>query len=602
MGVALKGRIATTLLAMALTQPQIVSAQDVALLSSSEQKGASSQSLLDRAANLEVEQAWLGDALVRLQRTSGVSVAFSPTLIPDSLRVECQCGRATVKEALVRMLDGLPFTYREVGDLVSVEPRRPDPAEGRASRDAAVAVVHGRVVEEGTERPLQGAQVYIQSTTGGPAVTGAVAGADGQFRIPNVPSGAQTVAVRLIGYAAQQRAIQVPDDGELEVNFVLARQAISLDQVLVTGTAGRQELRAQGAAVASVNVGDVSEMTPVKSVTDVITGRMPGISVTQGSGVSGSGQQIRIRGASSISLSNEPLVYVDGVRIDTKQTSVAAGAVVNPLNDFDPSEIESIEIVKGPAAATLYGADASAGVIQIITKRGLAGAGFTRTVSLGYSELQSTFTPLTNFAACRAEDISQSGSLCQGRSVGDIVSDQPMVRYGLPDNGQQLSLNATVRGGGESYGFFSSLGVDQEEGMFPNNTYNRMSLRVNYNIQPSDKWRVEMNLPILRVTGDMPVTAGSSAGWTTGGMAGSPLTVGTPTDGWFGANRTPEALSSIAHELNSVRIIPTMQVNWDPSTRFRNRVTLGADLSTVKSNEFFPRTPTGGTRLRRTWG
>lgn len=167
MGVALKGRIATTLLAMALTQPQIVSAQDVALLSSSEQKGASSQSLLDRAANLEVEQAWLGDALVRLQRTSGVSVAFSPTLIPDSLRVECQCGRATVKEALVRMLDGLPFTYREVGDLVSVEPRRPDPAEGRASRDAAVAVVHGRVVEEGTERPLQGAQVYIQSTTGG---------------------------------------------------------------------------------------------------------------------------------------------------------------------------------------------------------------------------------------------------------------------------------------------------------------------------------------------------------------------------------------------------------------------------------------------------
>src|SRR5690606_34827052 len=121
--------------------------------------------------------------------------------------------------------------------------------------------------------------------------------------------------------------------------------------------------------------------------TDVITGRMPGISVTQGSGVSGSGQEIRIRGASSISLSNEPLVYVDGVRIDTKQTSVAAGAVVNPLNDFDPSEIESIEIVKGPAAATLYGADASAGVIQIITKRGLAGAGFTRTVSLGYSEL-----------------------------------------------------------------------------------------------------------------------------------------------------------------------------------------------------------------------
>jgi TonB-linked SusC/RagA family outer membrane protein len=622
MRVGLVGKFAGLVLTAPLLYAGPVAAQRIASagsvrLTSDEGGAPPAPSLLGRAANLDATRESLKGALVRLQQTSGVAVAFSPTRLPDTLRVTCHCARFTVGEALERMLEGLPFTYREVGDLVTVEPIGTSAAPSRAAPDAPapsevrsgpmrsvrlaipaaaaasvapqiVATVSGRVSEQGTDRPLEGAQVFIEGT-----MLGAVAGVDGRFRIAGVPAGPQAVSVRRIGYAPQQRAVTVPADGDVEANFVLLRQAISLNQVLVTGTAGRQELRAQGATVASVSVASVADLTPVKSVTDVLAGRIAGVSVTQGSGVSGSSQQIRIRGASSISLSNEPLVYVDGIRIDTKQTAVAAGAVINPLNDFDPNEIESIEIVKGPAAATLYGADASAGVIQIITKRGLAGTGFRKTLSLNVAQLQSTFTPYTNFGACRAQDIAAAGGLCQGRNVGDVVSDQPMLRYDLPKSGQQFSLNGTVRGGGARYGFFSSVGIDREEGMFPNNTYDRMSVRLNYNIQPTDKLRIEVNVPLLRVTGDLPVTAGSSAGWTTGGMAGSPLTVGTPTDGWFGANRTPEAIASILHELNSVRIIPTVNVNWDPSARFRNRLTLGGDLSTVKSNEFFPKNGNG---------
>ncbi|HWG35279.1 MAG TPA: SusC/RagA family TonB-linked outer membrane protein [Gemmatimonadaceae bacterium] len=575
-------------------------------------------SLLDRAANLDAESEPLRDVLVRLRRTSGVFVAFSPTRVPATVRVTCRCAKVTVGDALAQLLRGLPFTYSEMGELVTVEPvgseletnfsrsaaqaahsdgqsepvneeRRGASVVGisKGSRSVVAAVVSGRVSEEGSGRPLTSAQVSIEGTR-----LGAITGDDGRYRIVGVPAGSQKINVRLIGYAAQQTTVAAPDDGDLEVNFVLVRQAISLSQVLVTGTAGRQEMRAQGATVASVNVGRVTELTPVKSVTDIISGRVAGVSVTQGSGVSGSSQQIRIRGASSISLSNEPLVYVDGIRIDTKQTAVAAGAVVNPLNDMDPNEIESVEIVKGPAAATLYGADASAGVIQIITKRGAAGTPFRKTLSVTHAQLDPTFTPYTNFAACRAQDLT-TATLCKGRSVGDVVSDQPMVRYGLPNTGHQTSINGSVRGGGTSYGFFSSIGVDQEKGLFPNNTYDRMSARLNYNIQPTEKTRIELNLPALRVTGDLPVTAGSSAGWTTGGMAGSPLTVGTPTDGWFGANRTPDAIASIRHEINSVRLIPDVKLSWNPSAHFRNRLTLGADLSSVKSNEFFPKNSNG---------
>ena len=200
------------------------------------------------------------------------------------------------------------------------------------------------------------------------------------------------------------------------------------------------------------------------------------------------------------------LVAITTACSDTKQTEVAAGAVLSALNDINPDEIESIEIVKGPAAATLYGADASAGVIQVITKRGVAGAKFRQNFSLGFSKLDPDISPLANFGVCRAQDITIAGGICEGRAVGDVVSDAPMARYGLPNKGEQLSFSWTARGGGEKYGFFSSLGVDNEEGLFPNSAYQRLTGRVNYNMIPTDGLRLEFNFPVQRTGGDFPVT------------------------------------------------------------------------------------------------
>jgi hypothetical protein len=232
-----------------------------------------------------------------------------------------------------------------------------------AGKAAGVAaMVTGRVTDAATNRPLMAVQVYIPGTE-----LGSTTDADGRYRILSVPEGEYEVRARLLGFGDRTQRVTVPADGSVVVDFALATQAIALDAVLVTGTAGRQERRAQGATIANVSVARVSEVAPVTDVAEILQARVPGVSLTQGSGVAGSAQQIRIRGASSISLSNEPLVYVDGIRADTRLASLASGAVVSPINDLNPEEIESIEIVKGPAAATLYGADASAGVIQIIT-------------------------------------------------------------------------------------------------------------------------------------------------------------------------------------------------------------------------------------------
>lgn len=459
------------------------------------------------------------------------------------------------------------------------------PAPGEAQERGRVT---GTVVEAATRRPLSAVQVSIPGTG-----IGSLTNAQGQFVLTNVPVGEVQVRAQMIGYATNSRSVTVSADQAANVSFEMAQEAIALDAVVVTGTAGRQERRAQGASIAQVNVADVTDLAPVQNVAEILQGRLPGVSVAGGSGVAGTGQQIRIRGASSISLSNEPLIYVDGVRIDTELMAVASGATVSALNFVNPSDIESIEIVKGPAAATLYGADATAGVIQIITKRGTAGAPFRHNLSIGGSQVDPNFVSRPNYGVCREVDVNRPTSLCSGLPVGSVVSDSPLERSGLPHNGSQQSFSWTSRGGGNGWGFFSSVGVDREEGVFPNSDFERVSARVNYNVVPAENVRIEFNLPFTSAGGSFPTTGGSSRGFTVGGWAGSPLTVGTAADGWQASNRTREAFTAIENELNQVRLIPDLKLQWSPGDGFTNRLTVGGDVSLTEVSNFFPKNDRG---------
>src|SRR5690606_31609009 len=132
--------------------------------------------------------------------------------------------------------------------------------------------------------------------------------------------------------------------------------------------------RAQGTNVGRVEMQSM-EMAPITKVQDVLAGRVAGVTMMTSSGTLGTASRIRIRGANSLTLSNEPVVYVDGIKISTSTGGLSVGGqAVSRLNDIDPNEIENIEILKGPAASALYGTAASNGVMLITTKRGRAGA------------------------------------------------------------------------------------------------------------------------------------------------------------------------------------------------------------------------------------
>ena len=451
--------------------------------------------------------------------------------------------------------------------------------------------VQGTVTDARTGANLGSAQVSIVGTQRGTLSAG-----DGTYRIANVSAGEVQVRATFLGFATSTQTVTVQAGQTVTVNFQLSPSALALDELIVTGTAGRQERRAQSASVSSLDVASITDVAPVTSVTNILQGRTTGVSITQTGGSAGTGQRIRLRGAASINLSNEPIVIVDGVRLDSRSTQIygVGGQVSSRLNDIAPEDIESIEIVKGPAAANLYGADASAGVIQIRTKRGQPGTGFTQNISYEFGSIDANFTPPSNFIPCTAAAVGNPNSLCSGLQQGDIVEDNPLVRDNIFRTGERHSVNWSARGGGEQYGYFLSLGSEEEDGTLPGNEYRRLTSRVNFDFTPRDDLRLDASVGIARVDTRLPQNDNNGYGFMGGGLLGNPLSVGVgAADGWFGANRQLEAISSIENSNMSVRVTPSVGVNYSPRSWFTNRLTVGVDMTRTEAFEFFPINPLG---------
>ena len=232
---------------------------------------------------------------------------------------------------------------------------------------AQVGSITGSVVELGNLQPLDNAQISIPGTGIGGLSTVA-----GRYLLVNVPAGSHTLEVRLIGYAIVEQTVTVTDGGTAIANFELARSAIELGEIVITGAGQATERRRLGNTVAALNISEI-EYAPVSSTSEILQARIPGVDVQMTGGHAGAGAQIRIRGVGSLSQSNGPIIYVDGVRVDNSRGTFPAASAPARLDDINPEMIERIEVLKGAAAATLYGTEASNGVIQIFTKRGRAG-------------------------------------------------------------------------------------------------------------------------------------------------------------------------------------------------------------------------------------
>ncbi len=443
--------------------------------------------------------------------------------------------------------------------------------------------VGGTVVEAKTLRPLAGAQVVVQGTS-----RGALTDANGRFLVTGLTGGEVTLHVVMLGYKAVDQAVAV---GTLDVRIGLEEAAVALNEIVVTGQPGGTQKRAIGNSIAQVKAADVVATKDVQSVQDVINGRAPGVVVMPGTGMIGSGSRIRIRGTSTFSLSGDPLIYVDGVRVDNETGSgfsvqAFGSGVVSRLNDFSPEEIESIEILKGPAAATLYGTEAARGVINIITKKGApGGTRYSFTVKQGanwFSDPQGRL-PVNYWR-------DGSGTV-QSLNLYQLNKDNGIDLF---RTGNLQTYSAGVSGGASGVRYYVNGDLSRNDGAEPNNFRNQFSGRANVQIEPSEKFDLSANTGWITSRTGLSCEAGCG-----GAMWG--LVFSTPHylpqncnfDGcgfYQGFRSGPPNLVDRAftdHQMVG-RFTGSVTMNYRPAKWITNRLTVGSDVTQEQNVEYLP--------------
>jgi TonB-linked SusC/RagA family outer membrane protein len=477
-----------------------------------------------------------------------------------------------------------------------------------------VGTIEGTVIDAGSKRPLGGVQVNIIGT-----LTGGISNPAGVFRIVNVAAGARQVRARVIGYGAVVKTVNVVDGQAARVTFELSQAALELSAVVTTGTGGSQvEARKLGTTVASISA---PQSAPITSFSDVLGGREPGVQLLPSSGVAGEGARIRIRGNASLSQSNEPIVYIDGVRIDNGggfgngYVGTGGGGRPSRLDDIDPGSIEKVEILKGASAATLYGTEASNGVILITTKKGSTSApkwgldleqGATTFPTdrmedqwgIARSDTQATrlaahfgkpVTAFTPFSEAAAKTMFQTGSSSEVN--GQVSGGTPIVTY-----------FASVRGYLED-GAFTAKNVDwQNRGTFMKNVNNKYQGTLNLGVSPSRNFKIQASMlyatthleipennnsiyaPYTVALFSKPENAQCNASATTG--TGLCTGAGNPQgNSTFG---TVRELVQFAIKQDARHFNGRMRGSYIPSANLNFDLTAGVDFTAQRSTSFLP--------------
>jgi TonB-linked SusC/RagA family outer membrane protein len=338
---------------------------------------------------------------------------------------------------------------------------------------AAQGTLTGTVTAAGTKAPLQEARVAIVGTS---LVT--TTGPDGKYTLRRVPVGTAEVRVIRVGFQEQKKPIAITNGESATLDFTMAISVVQLQEVVTTAT-GEQRSAELGNAVTNLSVAKIAETAPIRNLADVLNSRVPGVMV-QGGGQTGSGQRIRIRGVSSVSLDNDPIYIIDGVRMTSNNSSASfgnGGSNFSRVGDIDPQQIENIEVVKGPSAATLYGTDAANGVIVITTKKGRAGpAQWSTFVEGGILDDRNTYptnytlaghtpngSPLILAAECTLPKVAAGTCIKDSLRTYSPILDPHASPLGL---GHRNSVGVQVQGGNPSVRYFLSAGRDNEVGTF----------------------------------------------------------------------------------------------------------------------------------------
>ncbi|MGH7694206.1 MAG: SusC/RagA family TonB-linked outer membrane protein, partial [Gemmatimonadaceae bacterium] len=345
----------------------------------------------------------------------------------------------------------------------------------------STGTITGRVVDSTSQQPLSNVTIQVPGTS-----LGALTRGDGSFTMPGVPAGSHKVNARRIGYALQQRDVTVTAGQTANVQFALSAVAANLSPVVVTGY-GTQRRESITGAVSSVDA-DVANVGVIANSNQLIQGRVAGVNIVTSGGEPGGNAQIRVRGGTSISASNDPLYVVDGVPLQNEQTVASnnTGGAINPslprspLNSLNPNDIESITVLKDASATAIYGSRGANGVILIQTKRGSARAG-----GMEYEAYVSASSPSEKLHFLTGNEyrsyIQQlvNAKVLEPKSLTDLGTFNTDWEDELTRNGYATNHNLSFSGGSASTKYRASLNYFDQNGVVVSNGLQRYQGRIN---------------------------------------------------------------------------------------------------------------------------
>ncbi|HUF49970.1 MAG TPA: SusC/RagA family TonB-linked outer membrane protein [Longimicrobiales bacterium] len=458
--------------------------------------------------------------------------------------------------------------------------------------------VTGRIVDAATNRPLAGVQVFIP-----PTGIGNITDENGRFLLLNVPVGTYTVTAQLVGFK-QGDAQATVRAGELAVvDFRLNQTAINLDEIVVTGAGVATQRRKLGNTIATIDVTRIAN-APITDFSQILQGREAGVVSLPSSGYTGAGSRIRIRGSSSLSQLNEPIIYVDGIRVDRSGGAMMGGTQSNAsrLDDIPPDAIERIEILKGAAAATLYGTEASNGVIQVFTKKGRSGVP-RFSVQVDYTAIQmptDRIAPLADFARTQTE-VDRIRERW-GRNVALYEVFQEDLAPSFFETGMQQVYSASVTGGGSLITYFVSGRYQGENGPFAFDKFfepidgfdpahdliTRIQGMANLTISPHDKVRIGVSTLYTEVDQESPDNANNIYGLFTSAMFGQArLATATNLLGNSAFATARETMYQV-NTSNTKHFAGSTNLNYSPFQALKLDATFGVDFVSEASVRFRP--------------
>lgn len=466
----------------------------------------------------------------------------------------------------------------------------PGPAVGQET-----ATIRGEVVNAETRRPLANVQITIAGTD-----RGVLSDDQGSFSLSGLPAGSVTIEAQRIGFTAETRTIELQGDDAVTLQLELSESVITLNEVVVDAITGEaREQRELANTVGRVGAEEI-EQTSATSLTEVLTGRAAGLEIQENRGTTGTGSAIRIRGTNSLSLSNEPLIIVDGTRYSNSSQIdglIQEGGQPSRLNDLSSQDIESIEVLKGPAASGLYGTAAANGVIIITTKRGERGSTRVRTAVEG-GLVRNVHPGLANFAAAQRNgsgELEPSGCLLVDSEAGTCEQEE-IAEFNILENpsttpyreGHRQKYALSVGGGGDEASYFVSGDLENEQGVFETSSLKKAALRANLDFPLRDNLDVSLSSGFVSSDLALPSNSWSSFGYLYNALLGRAFF--DPEDPSAVYNQySPEGTTDHLRGNQEIqRYTSSATLNWWPLDWLRGNLTAGTDLVNFHNYYHYP--------------